>query len=199
MNPNPVPAYTSPQPQMTYAQDPNQQAMAPGYDMSAYQQQLQMQQSQAYAMPVQQVQYVQPNTGYMPYQQTVNMTPQDATNSLYIENIPMDAQEREIEHIFRQYPGFIVLRLSTKVRPDGSESHLCFADYDGPYNANISKELLSGYKFTKHDKRGLNIKFASTRPNPRPKFEKSDRGGFGGQSRRGGFGGGGGMREDSNR
>ena len=36
---------------------------------------------------------------------------QNATNTVYVEGIPIDATEREVSHIFRPYPGFKGLRL----------------------------------------------------------------------------------------
>ena len=40
-----------------------------------------------------------------------NQLDANATNTVYVEGIPLDASEREIAHIFRPFPGFLGLRL----------------------------------------------------------------------------------------
>jgi len=39
----------------------------------------------------------------------------EATNSLYVDGIPIDSNEREVAHIFRPFPGFQTVRLIKKV------------------------------------------------------------------------------------
>ena len=38
----------------------------------------------------------------------------NATSTVYVEGIPLDATEREVSHIFRPYPGYKGLRLIEK-------------------------------------------------------------------------------------
>ena len=69
--------------------------------------------------------------------------PPNATNSLYVDGIPIDASEREISHIFRQYRGYHTERLSKKESKFGNGMlYLCFVDFDCPENAvEIEKNL----------------------------------------------------------
>jgi hypothetical protein len=37
--------------------------------------------------------------------------PRNATNTVYVEGIPVNASEREVAHLFRPYKGFKAVRL----------------------------------------------------------------------------------------
>ena len=48
--------------------------------------------------------------------------PKDATSCLYIEGIPPDATEREVAHIFRPFPGYMLARLIPRSSKSGPPS-----------------------------------------------------------------------------
>ncbi|CAD8210706.1 unnamed protein product (macronuclear) [Paramecium tetraurelia] len=94
----------------------------------------------------------------------------ESTHSLYVDGIPNDAQEREVAHIFRPYPGFQRVRLIKKQTQKGREYLLCFVDFDDALQATIVMQTLQGYRFDKNDKTGLKIYFANN-----PKQEKQNK------------------------
>ena len=78
-----------------------------------------------------------------------NLDP-NATNTIYVEGIPLDAKEREVAHIFRPFPGFINLRLVKKEK-NGRLMNLCFVDFENILQSTICIATLQGYKFDKKD------------------------------------------------
>lgn len=43
----------------------------------------------------------------------------NATNTVYVEGIPLDATEREVAHIFRRFAGFKSVRLIAREKSPG--------------------------------------------------------------------------------
>lgn len=87
--------------------------------------------------------------------------PSSATNSLYVDGIPFDSNEREVAHIFRPFPGFQSVRLIPKKTKSGREFFLCFVDFENSLQSTIALNTLQEYRFSKKDKKGLKISYAS--------------------------------------
>jgi len=73
--------------------------------------------------------------------------PRDATSTIYVEGLPTNCTRREVAHIFRQYMGFLGMRLVNK----GSNRHLCFVDFATPAQAFLAMRTLQGYRFDEQD------------------------------------------------
>ena len=86
--------------------------------------------------------------------------PDDATNCLYVDGVPFDCKEREVDHIFRPYPGYKECRLIQKETASGRQFYFCFADFDNKANASVAMQTLQGYRFEKKNRKGLVLKFA---------------------------------------
>lgn len=88
--------------------------------------------------------------------------PADASCTLYVENVPIDATQRELSHIFRPYAGFQSLRLIPKEakRPNEPRRWLCFAEFDNKFHATAARNNVQGYRMDKSDTRGLGCDFA---------------------------------------
>jgi hypothetical protein len=102
----------------------------------------------------------------MPTQYTWPAAPApDASSTLYIEGVPLDAAEREVAHIFRPFPGYQSLRLLTKESKQDANRRfvLCFVEFDNKYQATISMHALQGYRFDKDDLKGLKITYSKRR------------------------------------
>jgi len=56
--------------------------------------------------------------------------PKNATNTVYVEGIPIDATEREVSHMFRPFLGFKTVRLIPREKRPGEKVVLCFADFE---------------------------------------------------------------------
>lgn len=65
--------------------------------------------------------------------------PKNATNTVYVEGIPLNTQEREVARklfpsllldIFRPFPGFKSVRLIHREKKPGEKVILCFADFE---------------------------------------------------------------------
>jgi hypothetical protein len=56
--------------------------------------------------------------------------PPNATNTVYVEGIPLNATEREVSHIFRPFQGFKTIRLIPREKKPGQKVILCFADFE---------------------------------------------------------------------
>jgi len=118
-----------------------------------------------------------------PYQVAAMFPPQlppDASSTLYIEGLPLDATEREVAHIFRQWPGFQSLRILPKVKESTQNNpqapkfvtphpttthtyHLCFVEFDNKTQATLAMCHLNGYRFDlKSDTKGLVISYAKS-------------------------------------
>jgi len=63
-------------------------------------------------------------------QQTILPIPKNATNTVYVEGIPLDSTEREVAHIFRPFLGFKTVRLIPREKKPGEKVILCFADFE---------------------------------------------------------------------
>ena len=74
--------------------------------------------------------------------------PKNATNTVYVEGIPLDASEREVARnlifnlqvtyqfsldIFRPYPGFKSVRLIPREKNSGEKVIFCFADFENAF------------------------------------------------------------------
>jgi len=88
----------------------------------------------------------------------------DQKATLFVEGIPIDATEREISHIFRQWPGYKSVRIiSTHSKLSPSRTHfLCFVEFDSKPHATIAMQYLQGYKVDIADLKGLSISFAKS-------------------------------------
>lgn len=92
----------------------------------------------------------------------------DATNSLYVDGVPNDTNEREVSRtsipnvdIFRPFPGFQCVRLIPKTANNNRNYYLCFVDFENALQATIAMSTLQGYRFDKSDKVGLKISYAN--------------------------------------
>lgn len=99
--------------------------------------------------------------------------PKDATSCLYIEGIPPDATEREVAHIFRPFPGYMLARLIPRSSKSGRKYFYCFVDFQTEMQATICMETVQGYRFHKNDSRGLKLSYAV--PTNKVKRERSRR------------------------
>eukprot|EP00743_Colponemidia_sp_Colp-15_P006683 GILK01007208.1.p1 GENE.GILK01007208.1~~GILK01007208.1.p1 ORF type:complete len:459 (-),score=68.66 GILK01007208.1:69-1409(-) len=97
---------------------------------------------------------------YLPLvpQHSYGSLPLEACCNLFVEGVPDDAQEREIGHVFRPYPGFAALRVRRKDRKT-----IVFADFETREQAYIAMNNLQGYRFDRNELEGLRLSFA--RPN----------------------------------
>jgi len=72
--------------------------------------------------------------------------PKNATNTVYVEGIPLDATEREVARnylsyliysfhvdIFRPFPGFKSVRLIPREKRPGEKVIFCFADFENAF------------------------------------------------------------------
>ena len=59
--------------------------------------------------------------------------PKHATNTVYVEGIPLNATEREVAHIFRPFPGFKSVRLIPREKKPGEKVIFCFADFENSF------------------------------------------------------------------
>ncbi|KAL4466962.1 hypothetical protein ABPG74_010559 [Tetrahymena malaccensis] len=91
----------------------------------------------------------------------------EATNSLYVDGIPIDSNEREVSHIFRPFPGFLAVRLIRKRTQAGREFYFCFVDFDSALQSTIALRTLQGYRFDKKDTQGLKISYANEPHQPK--------------------------------
>jgi len=101
--------------------------------------------------------------------------PPNASSTLYVEGLPLDATEREVAHIFRPFPGYQSLRIilknfmkdssteeSAKQPQNFRQYPLCFVEYDNKWQATQAMLSLQGYRMDKNDTKGLNLTFAKT-------------------------------------
>lgn len=98
------------------------------------------------------------------------LLPADASCTLYVDNVPADATQRELSHIFRPYAGFQSLRLIPKEakRPAEPRRWLCFAEFDNKFHAAQARNHVQGYRMDKADTRGLGCDFAKAGRAPPP-------------------------------
>jgi len=88
--------------------------------------------------------------------------PSNASTSLFVEGVPLDATEREIAHIFRPFSGFLGVRL-VPYETNGRNVLLCFVAMDTCYNAHLTMTQLQGYKIDRNDTQGIRISFGRER------------------------------------
>jgi len=97
--------------------------------------------------------------------------PPNASSTLYVEGLPLDASEREVSHIFRPFSGYQSLRIIVKnyskegATEDSKATNsrpfpLCFVEYDNKWQATQAMLSLQGYRMDKNDNKGLNVTFA---------------------------------------
>ncbi|EAR96963.4 RNA recognition motif protein (macronuclear) [Tetrahymena thermophila SB210] len=91
----------------------------------------------------------------------------EATNSLYVDGVPIDSNEREVSHIFRPFPGFQAVRLIRKRTQAGREFYFCFVDFESALQSTIALRTLQGYRFDKKDTQGLKISYANEPHQPK--------------------------------
>lgn len=65
--------------------------------------------------------------------QDVFNVPKNATNTIYVEGIPIDSTEREVSHIFRPFRGFKSVRLIPREISPDERVILCFADFENSF------------------------------------------------------------------
>ena len=72
--------------------------------------------------------------------------PKNATNTVYVEGIPIDASEREVARnrypphyldIFRPFPGFKSVRLIPREKKPGEKVIFCFADFENAFQTTL--------------------------------------------------------------
>jgi len=87
--------------------------------------------------------------------------PTDASSTLYVEGVPLDATEREVAHIFRPFPGYSSLRILAKQSKHPSRTYnLLFVEFDNKYQSTFAMHHLQGYHMDKNDSKGLHISYA---------------------------------------
>mmetsp|Transcript_16218 Transcript_16218/g.20571 ORF Transcript_16218/g.20571 Transcript_16218/m.20571 type:complete len:189 (-) Transcript_16218:880-1446(-) len=91
--------------------------------------------------------------------------PKNATNTIYVEGIPVDATEREVSHIFRPFRGFKSLRLIPREIGPDEKVILCFADFENSFQTTLTINTLQGYRFDKEDILGLQFTYANKQGN----------------------------------
>lgn len=94
----------------------------------------------------------------------------DATNTLFVEGLPVNCTRREVSHIFRPFVGFREVRLVNKESRNagGDPVVLCFVDFENAAQATKALDALQGYKVDEHerDSGSLRLQFARF-PGPR--------------------------------
>ena len=88
----------------------------------------------------------------------------NATSTVYVEGIPLDATEREVSHIFRPYPGYKGLRLIEKEK-NGKKTYIGFVDFENVIQSTVCITTLQGYRFDKNDLLGLHLSYGVKRTN----------------------------------
>ena len=88
----------------------------------------------------------------------------NATSTVYIEGIPLDATEREVSHIFRPYPGYKGLRLIEKEK-NGKKTYIGFVDFENVIQSTVCINTLQGYRFDKNDLLGLHLSYGVKKTN----------------------------------
>jgi hypothetical protein len=73
--------------------------------------------------------------------------PANATNTVYVEGIPVDATEREVARnysslfilidIFRPFPGYKSVRLIPREKRPGEKVIFCFADFENKFQTTM--------------------------------------------------------------
>jgi hypothetical protein len=97
--------------------------------------------------------------------------PADAIQTLFVEGVPKDCTQREVNHVFRPFHGFQSARLvlhSSKQRP-GEQTMLCFAEFENAQLATLCMYCLQGYVFDRDDPESnkLRLSYAKTKSSDR--------------------------------
>nr|DAD22574.1 TPA_asm: hypothetical protein HUJ06_024037 [Nelumbo nucifera] len=76
----------------------------------------------------------------------VQPLPPDASNTLFVEGLPLDSTHREVAHIFRPFLGYKEVRLVNKEpkHRGGDPLILCFVDFTTPACAATALNALQG-------------------------------------------------------
>ena len=111
--------------------------------------------------------------------QDVFNVPKNATNTIYVEGIPIDSTEREVSRkyfqhmrrfitflnffvdIFRPFRGFKSVRLIPREISPDERVILCFADFENSFQTTLVINTLQGYRFNKEDILGLQFTYAN--------------------------------------
>ena len=88
----------------------------------------------------------------------------NATSTVYVEGIPLDATEREVSHIFRPYPGYKGLRLIEKEK-NGKKTYIGFVEFENIIQSTVCINTLQGYRFDKNDLLGLHLSYGVKKTN----------------------------------
>ena len=59
-----------------------------------------------------------------------------------MEGVPIDATEREVAHIFRPFPGYLLARLLLKENKIGKKFYYCFVDFENKIQSTIAMQTL---------------------------------------------------------
>ncbi|GMJ15194.1 hypothetical protein like AT1G21320 [Hibiscus trionum] len=103
--------------------------------------------------------------------------PADASNTLFVEGLPLDSTRREVAHIFRPFVGYKEVRLVSKEykHRGGDPIILCFVDFSSPACAATAMSALQGYKIDEHDPDSNYLRLQFSR-NPGPRSGSGVRG-----------------------
>jgi len=86
------------------------------------------------------------------------------TSTLYVDNVPPEASEREMAHVFRPFPGFQDVRhVPLKKTGSDAKTFLCFVEFAAPENAQQAMQTLQGYVLDLKDPRSPSLKIEFTK------------------------------------
>jgi NADH:ubiquinone oxidoreductase subunit len=90
--------------------------------------------------------------------------PENASSTLYVEGLPTDATEREVSHLFRQFPGFQSVRLTLKESKQypNRQYVLCFIEFDNKAQATLAMQQWHGYRMDRNDSKAISISYAKS-------------------------------------
>eukprot|EP00192_Tetraselmis_astigmatica_P002782 CAMPEP_0117654366 /NCGR_PEP_ID=MMETSP0804-20121206/3705_1 /TAXON_ID=1074897 /ORGANISM="Tetraselmis astigmatica, Strain CCMP880" /LENGTH=556 /DNA_ID=CAMNT_0005460641 /DNA_START=187 /DNA_END=1853 /DNA_ORIENTATION=- len=92
----------------------------------------------------------------------------DASSTLFVECLPVDALKREVSHIFRPFEGFQSVRLIHKDRGVDGIIVLGFVEFASAANARVALNTLQGYPMDleKEGSPVLRLSYARSKPHP---------------------------------
>eukprot|EP00892_Ulva_mutabilis_P007523 jgi/Ulvmu1/5142/UM021_0159.1 len=73
--------------------------------------------------------------------------PANASQTLYVDDVPLDMQKRELCHIFRPFGGFKEVRIVTKTTKEGRPYSFAFAQFENAECAAAALSCLNGYQY----------------------------------------------------
>ncbi len=96
----------------------------------------------------------------------ITSMPAEAAATLFVLNIPDDASEREMSHIFRPYSGFRYVRILTKPHNRGGKLRFAFVQFSSKEEACVALSGTHGYVVDPGDRdaRGLVVEFSHSVP-----------------------------------